>query len=64
MGDPRPASTDGVVAELVTGQVHEHPELSSADQWDTGTIPVPRTFEYRDVDAPLTRSLPKSPGPI
>ena len=27
MGDSRPNSTDGVVAELVTEQVHEHPEL-------------------------------------
>lgn len=63
MGDPRSDAIDGVVAELVTGQVHHHPELPSADQRPAEAIPVPRTFGHRDVDAPLTRSLPESPRP-
>lgn len=40
MGDPRPNFIDGVVAELVTGQVREHPELPAADHWHTEAIAV------------------------
>ena len=60
MGDPRPNAADGVVAGLVTGQVHDRPKPSSVDHWRTDAIAVPRTFEHRDIDAAPTRFLPAS----
>ena len=60
MGYPRPDSADGVVAGLVTGQVHKHPELPSVDHWHAAAS---RTFEHRDGDAPPTRFPPEAPGP-
>ena len=64
MGDPRPDFTDGVVAGLVTGQVHEHPETASRQSVACHDGPDPRTFERRDVDAARTRFHRSRPGPI
>lgn len=63
MGVPRPDFADGVVAGLVTGQVHKHPEPSSVDQWNAEAIPVPRTLERRALDTASTRLPPESPRP-
>lgn len=64
MGYPRSDSADGVVAGLVTGQVHEHPRPPSVDQRQAEVIPVPRTFEHGDVDTRRLASRRSRPGPI
>ena len=62
MNDSRPNAVDGVVAGLVTGQVHDRPKPSSVDHWRTDAIAVPRTFEHRDVD-PRWPAVRSRPGP-